>query len=54
MNGGFWLQFAVQVAIPGGFLGWLLADDVYRALRNRLSIRLKARRPRAPARAWPD
>ena len=49
MNGGFWFQFAVQVAVPRGFLGWLLVDDLYRMLRTRLTIRPEARRSRAPA-----
>ncbi len=36
MNGGFWFLFSIQVGIPGSFLLWLFASDVFRACLGKL------------------
>ena len=43
MNGGFWFWFTVQVGIPGGFLLWLFASDVYRVALGKHQGHSKAR-----------
>jgi hypothetical protein len=36
MNGSFWLFFTIQVGIPGSFLLWLFASDVFRVCAGKL------------------
>jgi len=44
MSGSFWFWFTVQVGIPGGFLLWLFASDVFEAALGKHQRRSKSGR----------